>query len=209
VQNGGFESGNLDGWMQSGNTSYTYVSSSSAYSHSGSYGLQVGPAGSLGYLSQTIPTQPGAGYLLSFWFDCPGGNPNEFLVIWNGNTLFDQTDIPAIGWTNMQFIVTATEMNTVLEFGFRKDPGYFGLDDISVSEISGPPILLSSAGFSTNGEFQLCVYGQIGRAYTLQASTNLMNWVSLFDFTCTNSPMNVVDPVPQNFSQRFYRVLMP
>jgi hypothetical protein len=209
VQNGGFESGNLDGWMQSGNTSYTYVSSSSAYSHSGSYGLQVGPAGSLGYLSQTIPTQPGAAYLLSFWFDCPGGNPNEFLVIWNGNTLFDQTDIPAIGWTNMQFIVTATETNTVLEFGFRKDPGYFGLDDISVSEISGPPILLSSAGFSTNGEFQLCVYGQIGRAYTLQASTNLMNWVSLFDFTCTNSPMNVVDPVPQNFSQRFYRVLMP
>ena len=189
LQNGGFESGSLDGWAQSGNTGGTYLSGSSAYDHSGSYGLQAGPGGSLGYLSQTIPTQPGAAYLLSFWFDSQGGTPNEFLVVWNDNTLFDQTNIPAIGWTNMQFIVAAIGTNTVLKFGFRNDPIYFGLDDISVSAISAPPLLLSSAGFSTNGGFQLYVYGQIGQAYTLQASTNLVNWVlfielHLHEFAC-------------------------
>jgi uncharacterized repeat protein (TIGR03803 family) len=65
---------------------------------------------------------------------------------------------------------------------------------------------LSSTGLTTNGGFQLSVYGQIGQAYTLQASTNLVNWVSILGFTCTNSPMYVVDPAARNFSHRFYRV---
>ena len=33
---------------------------------------------------------------------------NEFQVTWNGNVLMDQTNIPNIGWTNIQFTVTAT-----------------------------------------------------------------------------------------------------
>jgi hypothetical protein len=106
----------------------------------------------------------------------------------------------------MQFIVTATGTSTVLEFGFRNDPYYFGLDDITVSAISAPPLLLSSAGFSTNGGFQIAVYGQIGQVYTLQASTNLVNWVSILNFTCTNLPTYVVDATAKNYKQRFYRV---
>ena len=65
---------------------------------------------------------------------------------------------------------------------------------------------LASAGFSTNNGFQVSIYGQIGQAYTLQASTNLVNWVSISNFTCTNSPVYVVDPAAKNFSHRFYRV---
>ena len=206
LQSGGFESGNFSGWTLSGNADDIYLSAASPYDHSGGFGLEAGPVGSLGYLSQTFPTIAGTTYLLSFWFDSQGGTPNEFLVSWNGNTLLNQTNIPAIGWTNIQFTVSATGSNTVLEFGFRNDPGYFGLDDISVSEISAPSVRLSSAGFSTNGGFQLYVYGQIGQAYTLQASTNLVNWVSLFNFTCTNSPMYVVDPAAKYYSQRFYRL---
>jgi hypothetical protein len=72
--------------------------------------------------------------------------------------------------------------------------------------LSAPPLLLSPTGFNTNGGFQLSVYGQIGQAYTLQASTNLLNWVSILNFTCTNSPTYIVDPVAKNFDYRFYRL---
>jgi hypothetical protein len=58
----------------------------------------------------------------------------------------------------------------------------------------------------TNGGFRIAVFGQIGQDYTLQASTNLLNWVSLFTFTCTNSPTYVVDAAADNYPQRFYRV---
>jgi hypothetical protein len=206
LQNGGFDSGNAGGWTQSGNTGYTYADSSGDVAHFSSYGLHAGPAGSLGYISQTIPTTSGQSYLVSFWLDSLGGTPNEFLVVWNGNTLFDQTNIPAIGWTNMQFVVTATGTNTILEFGFRNDPSHFGLDDISVVAITAPTLQISSACFLTNGGCRLEVSGQIGQAYTLQASTNLTSWTSLLTFTCTNSPMSVVDPTAKNFGQRYYRL---
>ena len=47
--------------------------------------------------------------MLSCWLDSPDGlKPNEFLVSWAGTTLFDQTNLPALGWTNLQFNVTAS-----------------------------------------------------------------------------------------------------
>jgi hypothetical protein len=207
VLNGGFETGNFSSWMTSGNLADTFVTTGSQYAHSGTYGAQLGPSGSLGYLSQTLATTAGTSYLLSFWLDSPDGKtPNEFLVSWNGTNLFDQVNLGTTGWTNLQFTVTATGSNTTLEFGFRNDPSYFGLDDISVNAISAPLLLLSSAGFNTNGEFQLSINGQIGQAYTLQASTNLMSWVNILNFTYTNPPMYVVDPQVNNYSCRFYRI---
>jgi hypothetical protein len=69
------------------------------------------------------------------------------------------------------------------------------------------PQFLAAVGFTTDGEFRLAVYGQVGQTYTLQASTDLVNWVSLPAFICTNLPTYVVDPAAKDFSQRFYRVV--
>jgi PKD repeat protein len=206
VVNGGFETGNFTGWTEGGNFAACFVSSSPTYVHSGQYGAQLGPGGTLGYLSQTLATTAGKSYLLSFWLNSQGGTPNEFLVSWNGTNLIDQTNLGITGWTNLQFTVSATGAGTALEFGFRNDPIYFGLDDISVTTISPVSLLLSSGGFSTNGGFQLSIYGQIGQPYTLQASTNLVDWLSILNFTCTNSPMSVMDPAAKNYNHRFYRV---
>ena len=114
--------------------------------HSGSYEAALGAVGSLSYLSQTLATTAGTSYLLSFWLNSPDGQtPNEFQVSWNGTTLFDETDLPAIGWTNLQFVVTATGTSTVLQFGAQDDPSYLALDDVSVV-----PTQAGSSGGHTN-----------------------------------------------------------
>jgi len=146
VQNGGFESGSFNGWVLSGNFGDATVSTSSLDAHSGQYGAALGPGGSLGYLSQTLPTVPGQPYLVSFWLDSQGGDPSEFLVTWDGDTLFDQVALGASGWTNMQFTAFATATNTTLTFGFRNDPSYFGLDDVSVQPLasgSNAPVIVA------------------------------------------------------------------
>jgi pimeloyl-ACP methyl ester carboxylesterase len=52
--------------------------------------------------------------------------------------------------------------------------------------VTPPDNTLVSLGFQTNGAFQMAFYGTIGSNYTLQASTDLANWTSLLNFTCTN-----------------------
>ena len=129
VQNGGFETGNFTGWTQSGNTEYTaVVRGNSLYVHSGAYGAQLGPAGSPGYLSQTMTTVSGQAYVLSLWLRNPSGEwPNWFQVQWNGTTLFEQQDITATAWTNLQFLVTATGTSSVLQLGFRMTLSFWAL----------------------------------------------------------------------------------
>ena len=60
-----------------------------------------------------------------------------------------------------------------------------------------------------DGSFQLTFYGEIGRPYTLLASTNLVDWEPVKDFTATNSSMSLRDSIAAtNFTQRFYRTVM-
>ena len=140
--NGGFETGDLTGW--GGDQEGASVTSDPRYVHSGIYGLELGTVGTLGHLTQTLPTMPGSNYLISLWFNnTNGGNSNEFQVSWNQSLLYDATNMPALTWTNIQLIVTASTPNDTLQLGFRHDPQYLGLDDVSVTSIgpAGPSII--------------------------------------------------------------------
>jgi hypothetical protein len=208
VQNGGFEPGNFSGWTQSGNTGYSSVLANSAYVHSGSEGAQLGPSGSLGYLSQTMPVIPGQLYLLSFWLDNPkAGNPNELLVSWDGRTLFDQTNLPALGWTNLQFFATASGTSAALSFGFRNDPAYFGFDDVSVLPVIRPTLQWVS---SLGGTVQFAGNTMTGLVYQAQYATNMSPaiWIDLnAALTATNSSTIFTDSNPPD-RQRFYRIVV-
>jgi len=214
LQNGGFELGSFANWTLSGNTNYcTVTTGNSQFVHSGTYGAKMGAKSTLGYLSQTVPTFVGQTYVLSFWFSSPNIpgtlTPNEFSVSWGGSTLFDQTNVGKIGWTNMQFTVMATGPNTVLQFGFRDDPWFLGLDDVSVTPVSAP---VFTGATITSSDFNLSWLATSGLVYQVQYTTNLLqsNWINLGpSFTATNSNMTASDINALSSSPgRFYRVLL-
>src|SRR6185369_11780759 len=134
--NGGFETGDLTGWGD--DQEGAAVTSDPGYVHSGTYGVQLGTVGPLGHLTQTLATIPGSNYLISLWLNnSNGGSPNEFKVIWNQSLLYRATNMPTLGWTNIQLTVTASTSNDTLQLAFRQDPHYLGLDDVSVNSL-GP-----------------------------------------------------------------------
>jgi hypothetical protein len=57
-----------------------------------------------------------------------------------------------------------------------------------------------------DGSFQLAFYGLMSSNYTVQTSTNLINWQTFTNFTGSNSVFYLNDSAATNFKQRFYRV---
>jgi hypothetical protein len=47
---------------------------------------------------------------------------NEFIAKWNNSTIYAQTNLNAVAWTNLRFVVPATSAKTTLEFDFNNDP---------------------------------------------------------------------------------------
>ena len=118
-------------------------------------------------------------------------------------------NIPAIGWTNLQFVVSATGNSTVLEFGFRDDPSYLGLDDISVVNltITPSPVILSSPQITVGKtNFTFLLSGPAGSNYVVQASTNLLNWDPISTSAIpVSGTINLTNAIT-NYNRRFYKV---
>lgn len=209
VQNGGFETGDFTGW--SGSMSGASVTSGSIYVHSGAYGANLGPVGALGYLYQTFTTVAGSNYLVSLWLENLGGAPNEFQVTWNGHAIFDGVNLAAFSWTNLQFFVAATGASTTLQFGFRQDPSYFGLDDVSVTMASAVAVapVITHVMLLPGGNIQMTITGFSDDGYSVLGSTNLLTWQTIASVTNFTGTVQFTDPGATNHPQSFYRLVTP
>jgi hypothetical protein len=222
VENGGFETGDFTGWTLVGSTVvYGRFGSSTVYDavegassgydvvHSGSYGAFLGDD-QLASLSQTLPTLAGRDYLLSFWLDnMASGSVQDFLIQWNGSTIYGITNPPAFAWTNLAFIVAASSADSSLQFSAENDPSYFGLDDVSVTPI--PSASFQTANVSAAG-FSLSWSAGEGLAYQVQYKTNLSQpiWSNLGTPIIGNGGRLLISDTngTGTSSERFYRLVV-
>ena len=89
--------------------------------------------------------------------------------------------------------------------------------NIAGSVISSNAVLTVSSGapaqpqvsgliYNNDGTFSLTVNGDSGPDYIVQASTNLVDWTSIFTNHSPTLPFVWSDAAASNFSQRFYRI---
>jgi hypothetical protein len=133
--------------------------------------------GSLGFILQNVTTTPGESYILSCWLYCDGTATNEFYESWNGGVLLDITNMANVGWTNLQFQVSATAATTTVQFGFRNDYSTFGFDDVCLMPIVVALQSLPGANQTVNFTWNTVSNG----IYQVQFTTNLAlgNWSNL------------------------------
>ena len=140
VANGGFETGSFSGWTQFGTAGYAI----SGNAHSGIRAGEFLQTGSIGGIQQTLNVTLGQSYQITFWlFNTGGTGAEEFQLKWGGNTILDLVNPAAFGYTKFTQIVTGDGATDVLSFGFRQDPGFFLLDDVSVEAVPEPATVIA------------------------------------------------------------------
>jgi hypothetical protein len=188
VVNGGFETGTFSGWTTNSGNSSGQISGSSA-AHSGSYGAEfsetiiMGDIGTEDQMSQTLTTQAGTNYVLSFWAN--GLRQSSMGATWNGmnlltNSIYYYPFFSSLGsdWTNFQFVLQATSTSTPLIFSFKASPGFdnstslTALDDVSVLPLASFNQIQAQA--VAGGKVQLSFVGIPGANYALERTFNLL-----------------------------------
>jgi hypothetical protein len=139
VTNGGFETGDFTGWLETNNFSLSDVlCGSPGFAPEGNCAAFFGPEGADGTLSQVINTHAGGRYVISFDFAADGGSPADFSAAFNGQTLLALTDPPTSDFNVFSFVAFGTGPTATLAFNFRDDPAFLYLDAVSVTAVPEP-----------------------------------------------------------------------
>ncbi|MGP9811308.1 T1SS-143 repeat domain-containing protein [Rhodopseudomonas sp. NSM] len=137
VTNGSFEGSDatarLNGW-----TAVNVVNLGAPHTGSNAVGVYQGS----GSLTQTLQTVAGVTYNIRFWASNPFdtvGEAESLNVIWGGQTVFAQGNVPASGgyanYTLYSMNVTATGPSTTISIAMQDTKGWWVLDDVSVTAV--------------------------------------------------------------------------
>ena len=153
VVNGGFETGDFTGWVQTGDTSFSGVDAFAA--RSGTYGAFFGPT-SIGGVSQSFATVANTPYQVSFSLSLlDSAPPNSFSWSWNGVTQSPVlSNSAAFGYTQFSSLVQAAGPSSTIAFNFADPQAFFFLDNVVVSAVPELPVnALVSAGLVLTAVF--------------------------------------------------------
>jgi hypothetical protein len=215
VQNGNFETGNgsFADWNIShpnGDTNYADYSPVIAGGgvddpYYAAFTYEQSGAGDL--LSQNITTIPGDIYAISFNAEDGAGHNFETDFNFGSYTANLQSTFSTgpgqwlQGWTNFDYTLLATQTETLLSFLVWADTGSsFGVGDISVTQVAAPDF----DGVKVGNEFHVTVDTPASYSVLVQASTNLINWVSVY----TNTAPYVFTDSCTAYPRRFYRAAL-
>jgi PKD repeat protein len=84
--------------------------------------------------------------------------------------------------------------------------GFDGASGAIVVTLVATPVRLCLPVTVSSNQVQVCVSGEIGRSYLVQASPDLVNWTLIATAVNTNGSLVFTDPARSNFPQRFYKV---
>ncbi len=141
VVNGSFESG-LASWTTNGFLLQGFDFGIDNAAQSGSNAFYGGAIESLGFLNQTFATQAGQAYNVDFWLASDGFLPNRLQVLANGQVLLDLEDILIQPYGARHTVFTAIGPTTQLQFGFRSDSGLLHLDNVAVTAVPEPEMVV-------------------------------------------------------------------
>jgi len=148
IVNCGFESGSFSGWTVTGNDAPAALNNlygiegvdpiDNIGPNSGSYQAYIGdlPANAL-TLSQTVTTVAERTYTITFYLaqdtTATAQYFNDLSVLFDGVSLYSQTDVPVEGYTKYSFYGTSVSGATTLSLTLGNSLGEFLLDDVSVT----------------------------------------------------------------------------
>lgn len=145
IQNGGFETGDFTDWTLSGNDGEFSVGSSPVPPNSGSSCAQLNTFGTvLGFIAQTVITEPGQNYQISFWWRFQDSFPpssDSITAYWNGTEVWTVKNGTKYNqWQNVQIIVSAPSSIGTISFGIAGGSSTaFGIDDVTLTSIAFNP----------------------------------------------------------------------
>ncbi len=147
----------------------------------------------------------------SSWAISPDPNPSKIAVSINGvhlGTSFQLSSQSAlwqnfrVSWSSETSTVAVVEIRLQTQEASGNDPAF---DDLQFAEMAIQPKLKGMKLSLLHG-FQYSITGELGRTYTLEASQDLNQWISLSDVTNTNVVSVFLESTATDTSYRFYRV---
>lgn len=152
----------------------------------------------------SIDTQPASGAVnlgASYIFSVTASGPGPLAYQWFENS----TPIPDA--TNSTCaIISATATNAASYYVQVSNPYGSATSDTATLEVLVPPSIGTFA--YTNNAFQFSLASAASGSLSIQASSDLLSWTTLFTTNDLSSPLTWSDPAATNYPVRFYRVML-
>ncbi len=212
AQNGGFESGNLNGWTHNGGT----IVVNNTNVHSGNFSLQVGPvSGGANTVGQIVNLVPGKSYKATAWvylknisggswggptLDVSGTAQGQFDLITRTNLLQDY--VPFNTWTKVGVNFTAQINSNLVVVGATGDKNFeLYFDDIQVFEATLNNSI-PTANFTSNTSNVTSIPGSVTFSSSVDDSDGLVEYL-FWDFG-DGGRSNVTNPTHAYISNGTY-----